>query len=266
MRSVWVIGCGFLGSALAGACRAAGARVLTIDLCAPADVCGCAADEAVLKLAREKFVPDTVFCCTATRGGSPDAYRRAYPAVVAAIRRVVPSACRLVFCSSTSLYAGERGQRVTEDCPVTATTGRAEQLVAAESEVLAAGGVVARLAPLYGPGRCELLRRYMAGEPCLPGAPGRLLNYLHRDDAVAALLLLARRGQGVYNVCGETFAKETIYARLQELVGLPVPEQESAPSVRGVSDMRVDATRLRALGWAPQRTLLDFVRHGKEGA
>jgi nucleoside-diphosphate-sugar epimerase len=61
-----------------------------------------------------------------------------------------------------------------------------------------------------------------------------------------------------YNVCGETFSKAEIYARLQAELGLPVPQQESAPSVRGVSDMRVESTRLRALGWSPTYTLVQF--------
>ena len=258
MKSAWVIGCGFLGSALAGACRAAGARVLTIDPAAPADVCGSAADDGVLLRAMAQLVPDVVFCCTATCGGSAEDYRRAYPAVVESLVRVLPAASRVVFCSSTSLYAGACGQVVTEECPVCAATERAQHLFAAEEKTLAAGGVVARLVPLYGPGRCELLRRYRAGEPCLPGNPGRLMNYLHRDDAVAALLLLAGQGSGVYNVCGETFSKAEIYARLQSELGLPVPQQESAPSVRGVSDMRVESTRLRALGWSPAHTLAGF--------
>ena len=42
-----------------------------------------------------------------------------------------------------------------------------------------------------------------------------------------------RGGAGVYNVCGETFSKAEIFARLQAEPGLPVPQQESAPSVRG---------------------------------
>ncbi len=42
-----------------------------------------------------------------------------------------------------------------------------------------------------------------------------------------------RGGAGVYNVGGETFSKAEIYARLQAEPGLPVPQQEFAPSVRG---------------------------------
>lgn len=263
-RQVWVVGSGFLGSALAAACRAAGERVLTIDPVAEADVQGSAAETPVLRQALARLVPHVVYCCTATHGGTAEDYRVAYPEVVAALVENLPASCRLVFCSSTSLYAAAQGERITEESPLLASTERAKLLMDAESVVLGQGGVVARLVPLYGPGRCELVRRYLAGEPCLPGGAGRCMNYVHRDDAVCALRLLAADGAGVYNLCGESFTKGEMYARLQETIGLPVPAQESAPSKRGVSDMLVDSTRLRSLGWEPRHDMLTFARHWKE--
>ena len=263
-RQVWVIGAGFLGSALAAACRAAGEQVLTIDPVAEADVQGSAAEKAVLQRALARMLPQVVYCCTATHGGTAEDYRAAYPEVVAALVEYLPASCRLVFCSSTSLYASAQGERITEAAPLLAAGERAQLLMAAESAVLGQGGVVARLVPLYGPGRCELVRRFLAGEPCLPGGAGRCMNYVHRDDAVAALRLLAAEGAGVYNLCGESFTKGEIYACLQEATGLPVPAQESAPSKRGVSDMVVDTARLRSLGWVPQHDMLAFARQWKE--
>ena len=263
-RQVWVVGSGFLGSALAAACRTAGERVLTIDPVAEADVQGSAAETPVLRQALVRLVPHVVYCCTATHGGTAEDYCAAYPAVAAALVGNLPASCRLVFCSSTSLYAAAQGERITEEAPLQASTERAQLLMDAESVVLGQGGVVARLVPLYGPGRCELVRRYLAGEPCLPGGAGRCMNYVHRDDAVAALRLLAADGEGVYNLCGESFTKGEMYARLQETIGLPVPAQESAPSKRGVSDMLVDSARLRSLGWVPRHDMLAFARQWKE--
>ncbi len=263
-RQVWVVGAGFLGSALAAACRAAGEQVLTIDSVAEADIQGSAAETPVLRRALARLVPHVVYCCTATHGGTAEDYRVAYPEVVAALVENLPASCRLVFCSSTSLYAASQGERITEESPLLASTERAKLLMDAESVVLGQGGVVARLVPLYGPGRCELVRRYLAGEPCLPGGAGRCMNYVHRDDAVSALRLLAADGAGAYNLCGESFTKGEIYARLQDIIGLPVPALESAPSQRGVSDMQVDSTLLRSLGWIPQHDMLAFARHWKE--
>ena len=56
-----------------------------------------------------------------------------------------------------------------------------------ERRILSFGGCVARLVPLYGPGRCELLRRHIAREPKLAGPPERVLNYVHVEDAADAI-------------------------------------------------------------------------------
>ena len=50
-RQVWVVGAGFLGSALAAACRAAGEGGVTIDPVAESDVQGSAAEKPVLQQA-----------------------------------------------------------------------------------------------------------------------------------------------------------------------------------------------------------------------
>ena len=265
-HSVWVIGAGFLGAALAESCRAAGARVLTIDPAAVANLRGSAADDALLRHALERLVPDVVFCCTATHGGSAAAYREAYSAPAEHLSRLLRGT-RVVFCSSTSLYAGRGGEMVNEDTPPKAESERARILLHAESAILEQGGVVARLAPLYGPGRCELVRRFLHALPQLPGAPERRMNYLHLDDAVSALLLLATQPwleHGVYNVSGESFTKRTIYGLLESVFSMEAEPESSAPSVRGLSDMRVDCARLKSLGWSPQRNMLAFAREWNE--
>lgn len=264
-HSVWVIGCGFLGSALAECCREAGARVLTLDPCAVANIRGSAAEAPVLQHALERLVPDIVFCCAATRGGDAAAYRRAYLQPVQHLGALLRG-CRVVFCSSVSVYAGRGGEVVTEESPAQAATERAQILLQAEAAVQAQGGVVARLAPLYGPGRCELLRRYMQGLPGLPGAPERRLNYLHCDDAVSALLLLGTQPwllHGVYNVSGESFTKHRIYELLEAGFGIESVAEAPAPSLRGISDMRVDCTRLHQLGWRPRWNMLAFAHEWK---
>lgn len=265
-HNIWVIGAGFLGATLAEACRREGARVLTIDPQAVANLRGSAADETLLRHALERLVPDIVFCCTATHGGTPEDYRAAYLEPVVNLDHLL-SGTRVIFCSSTSVYAGRNGETVTEDSPAQAQTERASILLHAESVVLSSGGVVVRLAPLYGDDRCELVNRFMKRLPVLPGSDSRLLNYLHVEDAADALLLLGTHPwlqDGIYNVSGECFSKGDIYARLTELTGLdPVPE-ESEPSVRGASDMRVDCSRIRELGWEPICSVMELAREWKD--
>ncbi|MCQ2372064.1 MAG: hypothetical protein MJ058_08460 [Akkermansia sp.] len=240
-RPAWVIGTGFLGAELLRALP----HAVGIDCAAPADVQGDAADTAVLARAAGLLAPEWVFCCTATHGGDAAAYRHAYADVVSAL----PPHVRVVFCSSTSVeHADGELQRI---------------LRAAEEAVLARGGVVARLSALYGPDRCELLRRHLAGEPKLAGAPGRMLNYLHVQDAVAALLVLASVGEsGRHTICGESFSKAEAYALLERLTGVPAADADAAPSHRGCGGEAADSSAIRALGWSPRHTFAEFVtRH-----
>lgn len=259
-HSVWVIGAGFLGARLAEVCRESGARVLTIDPAAVAHLRGSAGDESLLRHALQRLQPDIVFCCAATHGGTADDYRRAYLEPVENLVRLL-SGTRIVFCSSTSVYAGQGGETVTETTPPRADSERAGILLQAEEVVLQGGGVVARLAPLYGPGRCELLRRFFNALPGLPGGAGRRLNYLHREDAVAALLLLGTQPwlpHGLYNVSGESFTRSAIYGLLEAAFNIENEPEAAAASARGVSDMYVDCSRLRQLGWNPQQRMLAF--------
>lgn len=246
---VWIIGKGYLGTELAGVCRAAGAQVLTIDesIACCAQLCADAADISTYARAQELCGcrPDYIFCCLATRGGSVDDYRRVYLGSAGALV-AAGLASRVIYCTSSSLY-GER-------------TGRSEVLAAAEDILLAAGACVVRPAALYGPGRCELLRRHLAGEPCLPGEPERVLNYVHVSDAAAALFLLAERGgQGVYALCGESFTRAAAYDMLERVTGVPRAAAVASPGKRQASRLALSSERLTALGWKPSVRMAEFV-------
>ncbi len=249
-QRVWVLGAGFLGRALAARCAAAGARVVTIDIdpSVAADVCGNAADTTTYSRARQLAggLPAVIFCCPATHGGTVADYRRCYVNTAMSLT-VAGLAGRCVFCSSTSVYG--------------APSERSDALQEAEHLILSAGGCVARLVPIYGPGRCELLRRHLAGEPRLPGAQERVLNYVHVEDAAAALLLLAEREcSGCCDVCGESFTKSSAYEWLGELTGIPAAVAEAPPGRRSCTSTAVIPHTLRALGWVPQHSFADFVR------
>lgn len=250
-QRVWVVGHGFLGRVLADACRARGAAVLTIDPAAPADVQGVANDAATLATAWEQGAPSLIFCCMATHGGTVAEYAACYTETVQALLRCCPVA-KIVFCSSISVYGDCGGLCVTEQTPPRATTERAAVLLAAEQAVLAHGGCVARLAALYGEQRCELRRRHVVGEPQLPGAPDRMLHYVHVEDAADALLLLARQSAAIYNVCGAVFSKAEAYAALERETGVPVSASVSPASCRGGVNARVSSAELLALGWQPR--------------
>lgn len=254
-QRVWVIGAGLLGRALSSRCAAAGAAVVMIDIdpaVAP-HVCGDSADPATYARARQCSggLPAVVFCCPATHGGTVADYRHCYVGTAQALSNL-GLAGRCVFCSSTSVY-GTPTER-------TAALSEAERLIGC------AGGSVARLVPIYGRGRCELLRRHLAGEPRLPGEANRVLNYVHVDDAAAALLLLAEREcSGYCDVCGESFTKARAYEWLAELTGIPAAGADAPPSHRSATTAAIIPHTLRELGWVPQQLFADFVREQLRG-
>lgn len=250
-QRVWVVGHGFLGRTLAAMCRAHGAQVLTLDPAAPADVQGSASHAATVATACGLLEPTLIFCCMATHGGTAEQYRRCYSDSVLCLQQQCPTA-RLVFCSSISVYGDCAGQVVNEQSAPLATGKRAAVLLQAEHAVLAQGGSVARLAALYGEGRCELRRRHLAGEPQLPGAPGRMLHYVHVEDAAAALLLLAELPPAVYNACGARFTKAEAYAALQRETGVAVSPRVAPASRRGGVNACVSADLLLSCGWRPR--------------
>lgn len=262
-KSAWVVGgAGFLGSALVELCCSAGWSALVVDP-ASSDSAWVGQGAAVPSLSGAALLPSpaVVFFCASTRGGDATAYRRAYLEPVLQALPLAPRA-RFVFCSSTSLYGAEGG--VSESSPTPARSERHHALLSAEHAVLRSGGVVARLAALYGPGRCELLRRHLAGEPRLSGNPERMLNYVHVQDAARALFLLADARalqHGVYNICAESFTWRQAYALLEQLTGVH-PSQAIAPAGRrGMADHRVLAERVRSeLGWTPSIYFSDFVK------
>lgn len=262
----WVIGVGYLGSRLVTALRARGHAVLGIDCTEAGDVAGDAADARFLSSMVALYgAPARVYLCQATSGGDVAAYAHAYAGILAAVQEVLPEV-ELIFCSSSSVYGGQGGELVSETSPLLARGERAAILQGVEQIVLNAGGRVARLAALYGRGRSVLLPRYIAGMVPLSGAPERWLNYVHVEDAVAALLLLPDAPAGVYNVSAQSLQKAQLMEMLQGVTTLPLPTQEPPSSRRGGSNQQLSSSKLRQLSWCPEHDLASFLRQEMQHA
>src|SRR5437588_65093 len=95
-------------------------------------------------------------------------YREVYGNGAANLIASFPRA-RLIFTSSTSVYAQRDGSWVSEESPAEPLTERGKILRQAENNVLDHGGVVLRLAGIYGPGRSFLLRSIINRAPSASG-------------------------------------------------------------------------------------------------
>jgi nucleoside-diphosphate-sugar epimerase len=266
MPRVLIAGCGYVGEAAANRFHEAGWEVEGWT----------ASAESAAKLSNRPYPVravdittansagnfDVVVHCVSSRGGDDAAYRRLYFEGAKNLLRAFPDAT-LLFTSSTSVYAQNDGSAVDENSPAEPQHGKGRILRETEDLVLEAGGIVARLGGIHGPGRSFFLTRFLEG--AISDQSDRLINHVHRDDIVSAILLLAeRRGdcrREIFNVVGDEPIKATdacawLSSRLKKAP--PVAGGAPRPSKRGQSNKRVSNRKLRAFGWTPRYPTFEF--------
>jgi len=263
MARVLIAGCGYVGEAAANAFHERGwdvegwtgsaesaaklsgrpYLVRAVDLTDPAAI--------------ESAGFDVVIHCVSSRGGDEEQYRKLYLDGAKNLLRAFPRAT-LLFTSSTSVYAQMDGSVVDEGSPAEPRHEKGKILRATEELVLAGGGIVARLGGIQGPHRSFFLSRLLEGRTPAEGND-RLINQIHRDDIVSALLLLADRRADcrgkIFNVVAdEPVKKSAAYEWLSTQVKMPlVSDAADAPQrKRGDSNKQVSNRKLRALGWEPR--------------
>lgn len=267
MDRIYIFGCGFLGEAAAFFLRDAGYEVLGFTgqessaarlrgLGLPAEALDFTDLEALRAWAGAREAPVRWIHCASSGGRGEEGYERVFRGGVAHLCEVWPEAGG-IFTSSTSVYAQMDGSWVDESSPAEPTRATGKILRAAEEHLLQRGGVVLRLAGLYGPGRSVLLRRFLAGEAKIEGDGLRWLNQIHRDDAAAALGHVVRQPElsGIFNVCDDTpLPQKALYEEMVRRLGgeLPPTVPPDAQRKRGLTNKRVSNGRLRATGWSPR--------------
>jgi nucleoside-diphosphate-sugar epimerase len=265
---VLIVGCGYVGAPLgaelvrqghevvglrrSGAAeaelRAAGIQPLAADITRPE------------QLSALPAAYDWVVNCVSSSGGGPEQYRDVYlrgtQNLLAWLAPVPPK--KFVYTSSTSVYGQNDGSLVKETSPAEPAAETAKVLVETERLLLTAAqtqkfpAVVLRLAGIYGPGRGYWFKQYLANEARIEGAGARLLNMVHREDVVGAILAVLKSGRPgeVYNVVDdEPVSQVAFFQWLSGPLGkdLPpsVPEDPETIRKRGVTNKKVSNRRLK---------------------
>jgi len=190
----------------------------------------------------------------------------------------------VVVASSAEVYGlvPEDEQPIAEHRQVDPRTPYALTKAAAERLAVARGAVVARAFNLVGPGQAPtfalptfaqqlaaIQRAGSAGssgsarEPVLRvGNLSARRDFVHVDDGAAAFRLLAEKGEpgGIYNIAsGRALSISEALERLMAVSGVAARVEEDPERMRPV-DLPLllgDASRLRALGWQPARSVDD---------
>lgn len=239
---VWIIGCGYVGTALGrrlvaeghevtGVCRTAGnAEELQANGIRPA-LADITRPEELQRLPVEC---DHAVLCAASAGGDAEAYRRVYVDGTRNVLNWLAAAPlkRLVYTGSTGVYGQTDGSDVDEDSTTEPPTATAKVLREAEELLLRAAAerrvpaVLFRVAGIYGPDRGHWLKSFLAGSARMDGDGSRFLNMIHRDDLVDSVLAALERGKPgcIYNVADdEPVRQRDLFAWLADRLDRPLP-------------------------------------------
>lgn len=248
-----LVGNGYLGKAVGRVFSEAGWEVVPVSLSGSDGSMAC--DVAEARAVKELPDVDFIVHCAASGRGGAGAYQRVYVEGCRNLATRYPG-LPLLFTSSTSVYSQTDGSVVTEESPAVPERETGRLLLGAESVVLSAGGIVARLSGIYGPERSVILRKFLSGEAVIEEDGRRFLNQIHRDDAARAILHLATiRGSGVFNICDSTpLSQIDCYRALSNMFSLPLPPggPRDLNRKRGWTHKRVSNAKLRATGWQPE--------------
>lgn len=236
MAHWFIIGSGYAGNRLVERLRAEGERVtatrrhagdgtIALDLSRPETV---------------RFPADAIVCCLAPPGDDP-----------AGEVSLLAGARRLVYVSSTGVYAPGNGARVDESWPCAPATslGRARMLA---ERALPPGAIALRVAGIYGPGR-GLVDRIRAGTYRIVGDGRTHVSRIHVDDLVEAIIRAGRSTvSGPVNVADDDPAPigevaDALAAQLGAAAVERIDASTVAPEVAGMllADRCIDNTRMK---------------------
>jgi nucleoside-diphosphate-sugar epimerase len=273
-----IFGCGYIGSAVARAALAAGARVEALtrnpEKAAVLRESGLA-KVVVAELGSPEWhgqiVPAPDFVVNCVSSGGPDQYWQSY---VVGMQSILSWAAKagpvgtMVYTSSTSVYPQGEGAVVDETAWAPGATPNGRTI--SESEVLLKGApasairrhFILRLAGIYGPGRHHLLDQLRAGTDTLNGSGEHRLNLAHRDDIVTAILACLGApdsvGTEIFNVADTAPAtRAEVVAWLCGQLGRPVPAFDGSTTARRggapMPDRIISSAKIqRVLGWRPK--------------
>jgi len=243
---VVVAGCGWLGTALARALVARGARVTGVrrDPARAAALAALGVEPLALDLASSgaaERLPraDAFVACQSAGGDGPGPYRSAYVDANRALLEAARSGGGgvLVYTGSTGVFGQRDGSDVDEESPLAPASPAAEVLAEAEALVRGAAApslrtCVVRLSGLYGPGRAGIVDRVRSGRLALGPGDDAWMNFCHLEDAVAFVLAALERGApgaAYHGSDAEPSRRRDVVQWIADRLGIEPPRAEAGP-------------------------------------
>jgi nucleoside-diphosphate-sugar epimerase len=265
MANILIAGCGYVGTALGMRLVAAGHVVWGLRRSAeglPPGIRHVAADLTAAETLQD-LPPalDVVFYTAAPNGSDEAAYRAIYVdglghlLEVLARQRQTPR--RVLFTSSTAVYAQSSGEWVDETSPTKPGHFTGSRVLEGENLLLQGPfpAIVLRFGGIYGPGRTSLIARVRQGVATCRDGPPLYTNRIHRDDCAGALhhLMMLPEPDSLYiGVDHEPADQCDVLRWLAAQLGAPPPRAEvssGADTRRHRTNKRCRNAKLVAAGY-----------------
>lgn len=260
MARILIAGCGDVGTALGVTLAAAGHTVWGLKrhpAHLPPGIQPLAAD--LTDPATLNALPpalDSVIYSASAAGFSEAQYQAAYVAgvrnLIEALEQTGQQPQRVLFTSSTSVYAQHSGEWVDEDSPAEAT-GFSGRCIRQGEQLLWDSpwpAIAVRFGGIYGPGRTRLIDSVREGSAARPAGPPVYTNRIHRDDCARVLehLLNLPAPERLYlAVDNDPAPLDEVLCWLAKQLGVPEPPLATQPALKPGAETRRDPTsRMRA--------------------
>lgn len=195
MAKILIVGCGAIGSELAGVLSAQGHDVAGLKrkppLSAPGSVRYVAADiSSPADLADLDGDFTQAFFIVSPDGRTEQSYRAVYETGLNNLLARLPDT-NWIMVSSTSVYGQSQGEWVDEDSVAESGNVTSRLIRQAEQRLIALSlaNIVVRFSGIYGQGREYLLRQAMQA-PAIQQTPPYFTNRIHQRDCVGVLAFL----------------------------------------------------------------------------
>jgi len=261
MARILIAGCGDVGTTLGQMLHTTGHQVWGLKR-DPAGLLPSGIHTIVADLTNPKTLTtlppdlDFVVYSAAAAGFSEAHYQAAYVTGVSylleALRQTGQQPKRLLFTSSTSVYAQHQGERVDENSPAEAEGFSGRCIRQGEQRMWTSGwpAVAVRFGGIYGPGRTRLIDSVLDGTATCPEGPPVYTNRIHRDDCARVLehLLQQSEPEKLYIAVDDDPAPlNEILDWLASQLRVPKPRRVmQPPSKPGAETRRDPAMRMRA--------------------
>jgi nucleoside-diphosphate-sugar epimerase len=265
MTSAVILGCGYVGRAVAQCWRPSFYLTVTTTSAPKLSLLEPLADRVVLVNGNDEaglrsLLHNQEVLLLSLGAPQRDAYADTYLRTAQTLATVLPDCPTLrqiIYTSSYALYGDHGGEWVDETTPIQPTNPNGKILAETEQVLLGLATpqravCVLRLGGIYGPGR-ELITifRRSAGTT-RPGTGAEASNWVHLDDIVGAIAFAAQHHlTGVYNLVA------TVPLTVKELLdqvltahGLPCASWDAGQRSERSYNAKVSNAKLRAAGYA----------------